>query len=112
MLTLTNCRVWRSDRGELEEGWISLDPHSGKITAIGSTGEEDALIDPEGEVHDLNGAAVLPGLQDAHIHVHCLGEASTYIDLSACRSIEALQEVLRVAAASRSSSGWLIGDNR
>jgi len=107
MVLLTNCRVWRA--GSLSpNAWIECDPTTGKIVRIGSG--DDPLPQTATLVHDLGGSAVLPGLQDSHIHVYGLGEASTYVDLSACRSIVELREELRAASVRRDTE-WLIGVN-
>lgn len=41
----------------------------GRIAAVGSDDELEAWRGPETEVFDLEGRMVLPGLQDAHIHI-------------------------------------------
>jgi predicted amidohydrolase YtcJ len=55
----------------------------GTIDAVGVE-EPSAAYD---EVVDLQGSLVLPGLQDAHIHLGLLGESAFYVSLSSATSI-------------------------
>jgi len=60
---LTNATVWtQSDRGIIENGWVLV--RDGKIAQIGS----GAVPEIAGEVIDLEGKHLTPGLIDAHSH--------------------------------------------
>lgn len=61
------------------------------------------------KVHDLNGSTVLPGLQDAHLHIAILGERAERINLSHCHSISEIQQVLCDALRSLKQGMWCIG---
>ena len=66
----------------------ALAVRSGRIAAVGSSAEIEALIGPETRVVDLDGRTVVPGLGDNHYHGIGGGPG---VDLSRTRSI---QEVL------------------
>ena len=44
------------------------------------------------QVVDLKGRFVLPGLHDAHIHTYSVGEASFFVHLGGCESIDELKQ--------------------
>jgi predicted amidohydrolase YtcJ len=67
--------------GRLVE-WLIVSAE-GTIDAMG-VGEPSAAYD---EVVDLQGNLVLPGLQDAHIHLGLLGESAFYVSLSSATSV-------------------------
>lgn len=62
---------------------LTLDPRNrraqavaalhGRIVAVGTTREVRALAGPRTRRHDLEGATVIPGFNDAHCHVLAFG---------------------------------------
>lgn len=60
-------------------------------------------------VYDLQGATVIPGLNDSHLHLLSLGQALQSLNLSAARSVEELLAITRSAprkAALIEGRGW------
>jgi predicted amidohydrolase YtcJ len=84
----------------------------GMITQV-AVGGEPAPVDQTGfdRVVDAAHQLVVPGLNDAHIHVAMTGESQYFLDLSRCASIDQLQEALRQHALSHTDLPWLIGIN-
>ena len=75
---------------------------------VGSVAAAMAMHGPETEVLDVDGATVLPGLIDAHLHLTGLGLALEQLDLRDVRSPEELVE--RTDRYARSSDGgWIFG---
>lgn len=81
---------------------------TGAIVAIGSR-EEVAAVAPDANVHDAQGAAVVPGLIDAHAHLMGLGLALTRADLVGTRSKAEVVERLVAFAAGLPEDAWLLG---
>ncbi|CAM9283777.1 unnamed protein product [Choristocarpus tenellus] len=81
---------------------------SGRVVAVGA-GNPPLHYRTGNEVIDLKGALILPGLQDAHIHLGLIGESTCYVDLSSCSSREELQEAVRVHGEARQDLPWVIG---
>jgi predicted amidohydrolase YtcJ len=59
-------------------------------------------------VVDLKGAAVVPGLVDAHAHLDREGLKSVHPSLARCRSIGDIQMVVRRAAAQTPNGLWVV----
>ncbi|MGW2145741.1 amidohydrolase [Nonomuraea bangladeshensis] len=79
------------------------------IVAVGSEAEVREAAGPGAELVDLDGAAVLPGLYDAHIHTAQYAQSLGGVDLRDVRSLdEALATVAEHAARLR-PGGWLFG---
>ncbi|PTU31603.1 amidohydrolase family protein [Stenotrophobium rhamnosiphilum] len=78
-----------------------------RISAI----ESSLLPLPEEEVIDANGGALLPGLNDHHVHLYAFAAAQASVSCGPpqVRDAEALRERLRAAAATLSDGAWLRG---
>lgn len=115
----------RTERGALYCGGrvITLEPaqptaaalatRGGRILHVGSESDCRAALRAAGlseveEVH-LDGACVLPGFIDTHLHPIALLYFDMNADLRPARSIAALQDVLRDAARTLPAGEWLIG---
>ncbi|ONI81493.1 hypothetical protein ALI144C_19425 [Actinosynnema sp. ALI-1.44] len=76
-----------------------------RITAVGE--EATALIGPDTQVIDLDGRAVLPGINDAHLHLAMFGQSRRNADLTTVDAVPALHAVLRKQSP---RGGWLVGE--
>ena len=81
---------------------------SGKILAVGSTGELQARY-PQARRLDVGSATVVPGLIDAHAHVGGLGFAMMSADLVGTASKAEVLARLRENAKGLKPGEWLIG---
>ncbi|PWU56079.1 amidohydrolase [Micromonospora sp. S4605] len=80
-----------------------------RLLAVGTEAEVRAAAGPGAELVDLAGAAVLPGLYDAHIHTAQYAQSLDAVDLRDARSLDdALARVAAHAARLR-PGGWLFG---
>lgn len=91
---------------------------SGKIMAVGSAAELEALAGPNTRRVDLNGKTLLPGFVDSHGHAYVMGLQATTANLlpppdGAGADIPALQQLLRDWAAANPAAidrvGWIAG---
>ena len=87
-LLLRNGRILSCNSGQIvETNWLHAE--GGRVK---STGCGDPPRDTEcGEILDLEGRTVLPGLADSHLHIYALGKATLSVNLEGCKSIEELQ---------------------
>jgi predicted amidohydrolase YtcJ len=82
----------------------------GKITAVGSLEDVGNLTGPTTRRIDLEGRTLIPGFNDAHVHVWKVGHLLTsMIDLHDVRSTAELQETLRSASRRLREGEWLLG---
>ena len=80
-----------------------------RIVFVGSSDESRKFRGDRTRVIDLNGATVIPGLVDSHVHIAELGEKQSQVDLTGVGTEE--EAVARVAEfASKVPKGeWIIG---
>lgn len=87
----------------------ALAVQDGRILAIGSEADVRAIAGADADLVDLEGAAVMPGLYDAHIHTAQYAHSLTTVDLAGTRSLaEALARIADRAARLRPGE-WLLG---
>ena len=86
---------------------------SGEVLATGSDEEIAEAIGPGTRVVELAGRAVLPGIDDSHLHAAAWGIGSPpySLDLSfpAVRSIAEIAEAVRGAAETTPPGEWIVG---
>ncbi len=98
-MNIFNARILTCDPKQPEASWFRVE--DGRFKEVGG----GAAAPPSGE--DLQGAFVLPGLWDTHIHLLLCARAATTIDLSNCLS---RQQLLQEIADYPSPPGeWLEG---
>ena len=78
-----------------------------RIVAVGSNEQIKSLTGPNTRVLDLNGATVLPGFTDCHIHLIEYGLSLRNIDLQHTQSIEEVKKI--VAERTHGSTTWVLG---
>lgn len=97
----------------LEEGFAEALAIAGdKVLAAGTRAEIEAMAGDNTEVIDLGGKLATPGLNDAHMHLHMYGFNMRQVDLRArdgVRSVEALLDRIREAAANAEPGAWIVG---
>ncbi|MEV6594851.1 amidohydrolase [Streptomyces acidicola] len=81
-----------------------------RITAVGTDASVGKFIGPRTRVIGLDGRAVLPGINDAHLHLAMFGESALTVDLTAVDSVAALRRTLEDATAGPADGQWLIGE--
>jgi hypothetical protein len=77
------------------------------IVAVGSNLQIKSLAGPDTKVLNLNGATVLPGFTDCHIHLIEYGLSLRNIDLRQAQSIEEVKKI--VAEGTHGSRKWVLG---
>lgn len=79
------------------------------ITFVGSNKDAEELIGPETEVLKLGGKLVLPGLIDAHGHLHSLGEQLANLDINGTKSYDEIIELVSERVKTLQPGEWIIG---
>lgn len=79
------------------------------ITFVGTSSEAERFIGPETEVLKLGGKLVLPGLIDAHGHLHSLGEQLANLDINGTESYEEIIELVAARVKTLQPGEWIVG---
>lgn len=92
---------------------VTMDPTRPTATTLGVWRGRIVGLDDEVDglrarnTVDLGGATVLPGFIDAHSHLAWTGIAAGLVDLSACRTRDAVLDAVRRAAHAVPGDGWV-----
>jgi predicted amidohydrolase YtcJ len=80
---------------------------------IAATGTDADIVKqwrgPKTEIVDLHGAFVMPGFNDAHVHLASAGREKLTIDLVGVHSLSEMRQRIANAAKSAPAGGWLRG---
>lgn len=112
-----NGKIWQwkepSDVSEERHAFAEwmLVSDEGKILQIGSGTPPSASSDasPAPQTENLDGALVLPGLHDSHIHAYYMGESDEFLNLTGCTSFEDFAERLGKYDAAYPEKAWVVG---
>ena len=80
-----------------------------KIQAIGTDAEIKRLASPQTKLRNLNGAFLMPGLNDAHLHLGGAGQTKLNVDLTGSASLDEMLKRIEVKAKERPTGHWLTG---
>jgi predicted amidohydrolase YtcJ len=80
-----------------------------RISWVGTSAEARRRYPGAAQVVDLQGAAVIPGIIDAHTHLQSLGESLLRLNLKDLPSESAVVERVKKAAARTPRGAWIVG---
>lgn len=122
---MKNATLWLWDKGKCGElrggrafrrSWFTID--KGIITdsmsnSVDSEERQPPSEESFGTVIDVKHQLVIPGLNDAHIHVAMTGESNYFLNLKGCGSVEKLIKNLSEHSARfpKSVLPWISGIN-
>lgn len=109
MTLYVNARVIPSARSAAVRGDAVL-VRGERVAAVGEASRLHPDLDPGEEVIDLQGAVVLPGFVDAHVHTGLFARGLFSADLRDCRSLEAALERLAAHLRDRVESAKADGN--
>src|SRR5208337_1163577 len=81
----------------------------GRIVGVGSNDDIRKLKGVHTEVLDLGGRFVMPGFNDAHVHLEEAGLELLSVDLRGTRSLQEMQQRIAASAKTVPPSDWLVG---
>lgn len=87
----------------------ALAVQDGRIVAAGSDAEIRKLAGEKTEVVDLGGHFVMPGFNDAHLHLGSGGRAKLNVDLVGITSLEEMKRSIARHAQQAAPGEWLVG---
>jgi hypothetical protein len=80
-----------------------------RVLAVGTEAEVLKLKGPATNVIDLHGRFVMPGFNDAHIHLTEAGFQKLRVDLTGVRSLEEFRERIRKRVETAGPTEWILG---
>jgi predicted amidohydrolase YtcJ len=82
---------------------------SGKISAAGTNDEIQQLKGPKTQVVDLGGHFVMPGFNDAHVHLGSGGFEKLNVDLVGSKSLDDMKQRIAVRVKAAGPGEWIVG---
>ena len=80
-----------------------------RIQALGKTLDIEKLKGPETKVVDLGGRFVMPGFNDAHVHLDDAGTTKLSIDLTGVKSLDDLRAQVAKKVGESKGADWILG---
>ena len=80
-----------------------------RIQAVGKNVEIEKLKGPETQVVDLGGHFVMPGFNDAHLHLADAGLQKLNVDLTGVKTLDELRERVRARVEKAAPGEWIVG---
>jgi predicted amidohydrolase YtcJ len=106
-LLLLRGRVWTA---EANPAWAeAVAVRGGRIAAVGTTSEVEALRGPKTEVIHLGGRLVLPGFDDAHVHLLDGAISLDQVDLAELSDVGQIQARIKGWARGHRRQPWVVG---
>lgn len=91
-------------------GWAeAMAIREGVIVFVGNEAAVAALRGPSTEIIDLDGAAVLPGLHDMHVHPQGGGSGQQQCQFPQGSSLDIVQSAIAACVANRGPGEWITG---
>lgn len=80
-----------------------------RVQAVGKNAEIEKLKGPQTQVIDLAGHFVMPGFNDAHLHLDDAGTTKLSVDLTGVKSLEEFRERLVKKVEESKAGEWILG---
>ncbi len=80
-----------------------------RILAVGTKDEINKLKGPDTKIVDLGGHFVMPGFNDAHLHLGHAGEEKVNVNLIGVKSLDEFRERIRAKVEKAAPAEWVIG---
>ena len=81
----------------------------GEIVGIGPNDEVQKLKGPKTQVIDLGGHFVMPGFNDAHVHLGSGGFEKLNVDLVGCKSLDEMKQRIAARVKTAGAGEWIQG---
>jgi len=87
----------------------ALAVRDGRVVSVGATQQIQSLKGPKTQVIDLDGRFVMPGFNDAHLHLASGGFVHLNIELAGTRSLKEMQDPIAARVKTAASGEWIFG---
>ena len=106
-LVVENALIYTVDKTKPAANSLAI--KDGKFIAVG--GDMKTHIGPQTKRIDAKGAAIIPGLIDAHVHMRSLGDMLETFDMRFVKSREEVAQMVKRAADKMPPGEWVRGRN-
>jgi len=106
-LVVENATIYTVDKTKPSANSLAI--KDGKFIAVG--GDMKKHIGPKTQRIDAKGAAVIPGLIDAHVHMRSLGDMLETFDMRFTKTREEVAQIVKRAADKMPAGEWVRGRN-
>lgn len=106
-LAVVGANIWTNNPDRPAATAIAV--MGGEIIAVGTDEEINALTNGNTRVINANGARVLPGLIDAHVHLHNSGQTLSWIALRDAQSKQDMLHLVQTGAHEKAEDEWVMG---
>ena len=106
-LVFRNARVYTANDQSPRAEAVAL--KADKIVFVGKNDGANRLIGPSTRVIDLNGATVLPGLTDAHVHLSGVGAREMNLNLEGANTLEDFLARVKARVDQTRPGQWVTG---
>lgn len=83
--------------------------HGDRILAVGKIADLEKLKGPQTQIVDLGGHFVLPGFNDAHLHLDDAGKMKLSVDLTGVKSLDELRTRVEKKVEESQAGDWITG---
>ena len=106
-LIVLNGKVYTAaEDGRIEE---AVAVRGNQIVRVGTNREIKRLRRPQTRVIDAHGGSVLPGFNDARVHLADGAQSSNEVNLYLTESVEHIQQTIRAFVTEKSRQPWIVG---
>jgi predicted amidohydrolase YtcJ len=82
----------------------------GKIIAVGSNADVQKLKGPDTRIFDAAGHFVMPGFNDAHVHLSSAGFEKLNVDLVGSKSLDEMKQRIAARVKTAAAREWIKGE--
>jgi len=82
----------------------------GKIIAVGSNADVQKLKGPDTRIFDAAGHFVMPGFNDAHVHLSSAGFEKLNVDLVGSKSLDEMKQRIAARVKTAAAGEWIKGE--
>lgn len=106
-IVITDAKVWTVDKARPRAEAIAI--VGDRIAAVGSNSEVTKWVGPRTRTIDANGASVLPGFIDSHVHLSWGGFELSGVQLKTAKTREEFVRRIAEFAKTRPKGEWILG---
>ncbi len=106
-LIITNANIHTLDKRNPRARAVAI--FGGRVVAVGSAGTVAKLAGPNTRVIDAGGRPLIPGFNDAHVHLTGIGNLFSYLDIARLKTSREIVDAIRRYSRMLPRGRWILG---